>query len=300
MKDLAIIIPAYKADYLRQALDSLVRQTSKRFHVYICDDCSPYDLEAIVKEYEGKFPLSYHRFSDNLGSKDLVGQWKRSIECSGNEKWIWLFSDDDILEENCVASFYLSMEQHPKAELFHFNLKILDEFKNGKISVVSPYPQRLKAGEYLEAKLRGKLISYVVEFVFSRDLYNRVGGFVNYDLAWGSDFMTWLYMASETEEGIVSIDYPQTCVIWRRSSQNISPDRSRPILLRKLKALIGNAAFIKTQLKSNPEKYYPLKYSFRWIRFPIGEIWRNRGVLTNRDLFGLILRYIKEVLCKYK
>ena len=49
---LAIVIPAYKAKYLPETLDSLVAQTDKRFHVYIGDDKSPEDIETIVKRYD--------------------------------------------------------------------------------------------------------------------------------------------------------------------------------------------------------------------------------------------------------
>lgn len=298
MNDLAIVIPAYKKDYLYDALESLNHQTCKDFHVYICDDASPHDLEPIVKQFEGELPLSYHRFENNLGSQDLVGQWKRSIDCSIGEKWIWLFSDDDIMEPRCVESFYKSIKDHPEGELFHFNLKIRDEFAGGGVSETSPFPISLSAGEYLEAKLRGRIISYVVEFVFNRALYHRIGGFLNFDLAWGSDFLTWLLMASQTPKGIITIDDPQAKVVWRRSPQNISPDISRPIMKRKLKSLIKNASFIKDQLKKFPNKYSPLKYSFRWIRFPLGEIMRNKRFLTPKDTLELISTYFKEVILK--
>ena len=49
MKDtLAIIIPAYKPDYLEETLESLTKQTNKDFKIYIGDDASPFYLENIV------------------------------------------------------------------------------------------------------------------------------------------------------------------------------------------------------------------------------------------------------------
>lgn len=298
MAELAIIIPAYKRDFLRETLESLSCQTNRNFHVYIGDDCSPNDLESIVIEYAGRVPMTYHRFETNLGSKNLVGQWERCIGLSRDEKWLWLFSDDDLMEPHCVEAFYKTIQLHPAGELFHFNLKIKDDLKGGMIRDINYWPEQMSAGEYLESKLRGKVISYVVEFIFLRTLYERVGGFKNYDLAWGSDFMTWLHMASQNPEGIVTIEGKNRCIIWRKSAQNISPDKSRPILLRKLTSLIENATFIKEQLKNYAENYRPLKYSFRWIRFPLGEIYKNRKILKSKDVVSLVRYYIKNVILK--
>lgn len=52
MKRLAIIIPAYKENFLFETLQSLANQTNKDFNVYVGDDCSPYDLQSIVSRFE--------------------------------------------------------------------------------------------------------------------------------------------------------------------------------------------------------------------------------------------------------
>ena len=51
MKQLAIIIPAYKETFLRKALESIASQTCKDFTLYIGDDCSPNDLKSIVSDF---------------------------------------------------------------------------------------------------------------------------------------------------------------------------------------------------------------------------------------------------------
>ena len=101
---LAIIIPAYKATFLPAALDSIAMQTCKDFTLYVGDDCSPEPIGSIVEQYRDKIDLVYQRFDTNLGSKDLVAQWERCIAMSRDEPYIWLFSDDDVMEPNCVAT----------------------------------------------------------------------------------------------------------------------------------------------------------------------------------------------------
>lgn len=291
--DLAIVIPAYKATFLKETLESIALQTDKRFHLYIGDDCSPYNLSEIVDEFKDRIPLTYHRFETNMGGKDLVGQWERCITMTQGEPYIWLFSDDDVMEPRCVESFHNHKDSNPNDELIHFNIKRIDEFDNGKIIELPIFTPKMSAGEFLEAKLTGRIISFVVEFIFSRRLYERVGGFENFDLAWGSDFMTWLKMACVSKCGIKTIKGENCKVNWRYSDENISPDKSHPILVRKIKALIQNAVFIKNLMKKHPEEFAPLKYSFRWVRFPLGEIYRNSHFLTRSDIITLCREYSK-------
>lgn len=87
---LAIVIPAYKACFFREVLDSLAKQSRRDFTVYIGDDASPDDLESIVSDYKDQLDIFYFRFEQNWGGRDLVAHWERCIELS-DEPLIWLF-----------------------------------------------------------------------------------------------------------------------------------------------------------------------------------------------------------------
>lgn len=293
MKQLAIIIPAYKDSFLRQALDSIAAQSCKDFVLYIGDDCSPYHLNTIVEKYRNKIDIVYKRFENNLGGKDLVAQWERCIAMSQGEPYIWLFSDDDVMEPQCVKEF-LDLDNTTKENfLIHFNLKIIDESGIEDKSILKPYPQILSSKEYLDRKLylsKGDgLISFVVEFIFSRKVYEETRGFQNYDLAWGADFMTWLKFSSKLK-GIYTIDKKDACVRWRKSGLNISPNLTRPILLRKIHSLIQNAADIQRYLKKNG-----YSRSFKHSKFVWGEIWRNKESIKLEELKIYKNEYIKTV-----
>ena len=56
---LAIVIPAYKAKYLRDTLESISQQTCKNFTLYIGDDHSPEDIYSIVQQFENKINIIY-------------------------------------------------------------------------------------------------------------------------------------------------------------------------------------------------------------------------------------------------
>ena len=289
MKPLAIIIPAYKNTYLKDALESLLNQSCKDFTVYIGDDCSPYDLKSIVEAYSDKLDIVYHRFDSNAGGSNLVAQWERCIALSKNEPHIWLFSDDDVMQPKCVENFLLLPQNIKDNYIVHFDIGIIDEFENGKVKHVNPYPNCLTAKEYLDKKLAGELISFVVEFIFPRKIYNEAFGFQNYDLAWGADFMTWLKFANHCK-GIFSVSAENSLVLWRKSNENISPDKSYPILIRKIDALIENAEYIKSFLIENG--YAP---SFRYAKFVWGEILRNRASLKFKDIAKFRKQFVKKV-----
>ena len=108
---LAIIIPYYKLTYFEATLKSLANQNDKRFKVYIGDDASPEDCTTLLQKFEGQFDFIYHRFETNLGGISLTQQWERCIALSGDEEWLMILGDDDVLEANVVASFYEDLNE---------------------------------------------------------------------------------------------------------------------------------------------------------------------------------------------
>ena len=127
MTQLAIVIPAYKSTFLEATLTSLANQTNKNFNVYIGDDCSPSDLGRIIKKFHHKLKIKYVRFNSNFGGGDLIAQWERCIDLVQEEKWIWFFSDDDVMGKNCVQVFYDQIEQDDSYDLYHCNVRVINE-----------------------------------------------------------------------------------------------------------------------------------------------------------------------------
>lgn len=286
-KQLAIVIPAYKATFLPAALDSIAAQTSKDFTLYIGDDCSPADIAGIVDKYRDKIDIVYKRFDANLGGKDLVAQWERCIDMTQGEPWLWLFSDDDVMEANCVEEFYKAVKAYPKNGLFHFNVCGLDD-SSGTVKPLPQFPKHCSAKSYLEEKIKGHFVSFVVEFVVRRDIFFGCRRFQNFDLAWGSDFISWVKFADKAD-GIVTCD--NAMVLWRRSAENISPNISNPILYRKIKSLIDNAGWLLQFVKS---KGYG-GYYFFYTKYPLGEIYRAKERLSRKQKRELLNYYAETI-----
>lgn len=293
-KPLAIVIPAYKSTFLEQTLESIARQSDKNFRLYIGDDCSPHGLEDIVGKFKDRIDLVYRRFETNLGGHDLVAQWERCIAMTEGEPYIWLFSDDDIMDAECVAKFNALPKDIKENSIIHYDVRVIDE--NSKlINEASEFPEKLSAESYFGDKLHGRIVSYVVEFIFPRKIYEEVGGFQNFDLAWGSDFMTWIKMAAKAPNGIVTISDGASKVNWRSSGENISPNKSREIVIRKNKSLIENAGFIKGLINNGAIDPTQTGGKFRCLRFPLGDLKRNAASLSHSDILKLALTYTKKI-----
>ena len=240
MSRLAIVIPAYKSVFLEKTLSSIAGQTCRDFTVYIGNDFSPYNLKDKIETYRDLIDICYFEFEENLGGKDLVAHWERCIDMIRDEEWIWLFSDDDLMDPGCVDRFYSVLAQNPLSDIFHFNVTQIDANDN-LIRDLSSFPRIMTCEEYLERRLKGNLYSFVVEYIFRRSHFMEMGRFENFDLAWGSDDATWIKLSNRN--GIFNIDSAK--VYWRESQFNISPNYSNPeILNRKFASQVAFAKWI--------------------------------------------------------
>ncbi|KAF2509240.1 glycosyltransferase family 2 protein [Flavobacterium zhairuonense] len=269
--NLAIIIPAYKADFLDDALQSIANQTCKRFTLYIGDDCSPNNLYAIVCKYEGLIDIVYKKFAKNIGGYDLVGQWERCIDMVQEEEWLWLFSDDDIMTNNCVEEFYKYLDSDKEAQLLHFNVDIINEKgkceKQGNL-----FPSRLSSLDFFRRRMEGEIFSFAVEYVFTRKLYFQNGKFQKFDLAWCSDDATWVKFARDFD--ILTIN-SSAKVYWRYSGQNISSlNVDESILLRKLNSKLE---YLKWAINFFKDNRIALTYNrvskIKWVLLDLKEFY---------------------------
>lgn len=231
-KKLAIVIPAYKIEFFEDTLKSFSHQTCKDFTVYIGDDCSKDDFRSLVDRYRDCIDIVYHRFESNLGGQDLVAHWKRCIELTQDEPWLWLFSDDDCLDNNCVESFFKELRSTDNPfDIYHFNVDIINQV-GVVLRKTTSYPDIILCDDFYRKKELGKINSFVVEYIFSREIYKKVDGFQSFDLAWGSDIATWIKIGYE--KGIKTISNAR--VQWRQSDKNITPNVNNKMLERKLQA----------------------------------------------------------------
>lgn len=224
---LAVIIPAFKALYFRETLQSFTDQTNKNFTLYIADDCGPAEIKDISEEFSGKIDLRYVRFDKNMGNADLVGHWNRSIRLS-EESWVWLFSDDDIVLPNCVEKFYEALVNTSSGyDIYAFNTCLID--KNGETINISPsLPQKESVNEFIYHRLAGQRHNCAVNHIFSRQTFDDNNGLVRFELAWYSDDASWIAFAGR--KGFYTID---NAYVKFRSNSSANLSTPKPGYRRK-------------------------------------------------------------------
>jgi glycosyltransferase involved in cell wall biosynthesis len=239
---LAIVIPAFKPDFLHDTLESLANQTDRNFCVYIGDDASPHRLDLIIDGFRSHLNIYYKRFTTNLGGISLVAHWNRCISLT-SEPYLCLFSDDDIMSSDCVMNFYQSLAgTKSRFDLYRFNSAVIDSQGN-LIAYHSLHPRIESNTDFMLNRLQFKRMSFISEYIFKRKAYERENGFVDFPLGWYSDDASWIVFSRLT--GIYTIE--QAIAYWRLSGKNISTT-SNLTSYRKLKADILFARWIKSSI----------------------------------------------------
>ncbi|MDZ7720276.1 MAG: glycosyltransferase [Balneolaceae bacterium] len=267
--NLAIVLPAYKSEFLQKTLQSICNQTDQRFILYIFDDASPHNIEQITQQVSFDCKVKFKRFKRNLGKRSLTQQWERCIGETAEEDWIWLFSDDDIMTPDCVESFYKTVNVNPGFSAYRFNTKKVSV--NGKVIKENEFPEILDGAEFLNNKLSYKEESYIVEYVFSRRAYQEIDGFPDLPLAWTADDLFCLKLAQHG--GICSIKGGS--VHWRYSDSNISGRKNRKNALLKVNAALEFVDWIMEKpnitQKLKPREL-PITWYIRQIRSMLDQL----------------------------
>ena len=175
-----------------------------------------------------------------------------------NEEWIWLFSDDDLMEDNCIRDLNHQINLGIKEDVIHFNINIIDN-QDKLIRKTNAYPDHLSSADFFKKLYSWKIEARMPEFVLRRSTFEEKKGFVNFDLAWRSDNATIIKLAHPN--GIKSIDTSR--INWRYSNENISGINNLSMIRRKQDSTIKFFNWMDSFLKATKQKY------------PFGRIYRN-------------------------
>jgi len=280
---LAIVIPAYGADYLPAALDSLGSQTCREFVVLVADDASPADILGVVNEHSGGLDLRYVRFETNLGGRELTAHWNRAVR-STNAAWVMLMGDDDELDPGVVDCFYAALrETQGRFDLYRFNTRRIDGA--GVVRLINTDQPLLEgAVEFVNGRFREERSPYTCAHIFRRSAWERIGGFVSFPLAWCSDDATWAALG--LEKGIYTMVGPRAS--WRLSGKNIS-SRHPDTALRKLYAQCAYLRWLTDNLGAAPGQRWDAAVGLRLAAanwFHVG-LWRSECYIPFSDAVRL-------------
>lgn len=211
----SFVLPAYKAKYFRQAIDSILSQTYTEFELIIVNDASPENIESIVDSYSDK-RIKYYVNLDNIGGKELVKQWNHCISLSDSE-YVILASDDDIYDPEYLRTMDKLVSKYPNANVFRPRVQLIDNANN--IIRVDGYMVEYASMYEFMYMLHNRYITGGVPFyMFKREALLKLGGFYDYPMAWGSDDATAISLSRR--HGIISTT--EILFSFRMSGDNIT------------------------------------------------------------------------------
>ena len=305
MSMVSFILPAWKSRYLRDAISSILAQTSSNWELVVVDDCSPEPLKEIVDTFNDP-RIRYIRNEKNLGGQNLVRQWNHCITFATSD-YIVLAADDDLYKPTFCEEVIRLAEKYPQVDLIHSSVEQIDE--EGKhLWDDSILPEYTSKYEYLNWWLTGKSFTCIGNFVFKRTVLLELGGFIDFPCAFGSDIATPIALS---RNGVANTSEMLFC--FRQSTQHLSADSSR--FKEKLEAISQLSEWLQSidyEKPNNPkdQAFYEIKsidylhkkvvfdYFNLVIRFvpatKLPEYLRLCRMATPKDKFMMVLRWIKR------
>ena len=286
------LLPAYKTDYLRQSIKSILDQTYKDFTIYVSDDCSPYDIKSVVNCFNDR-RIVYNRNKENIGGENLVAHWNKILDYCTSE-FVIMASDDDLYSPFFLEEINNLVIKYPEINIFRSRVQNID--KDGIVFKKETIYEELSTQlEYVSQYYYTNHIQCIGNYVFKTKAIKENGGFHYFPLAWYSDFVTTVELSYN---GIVNTN--KILFSFRLSGKNISSSTrsDKKISKLKLKAVLEydlwiNDFFIKlnktslNKLDTNTLLFIESEHRDDFI----GNVLHYAHIISIKEIFNFIVKY---------
>lgn len=211
----SVSIPAYKATFLSECIDSILSQTYTNFEIIIVNDASPYNLDEVVARYTDE-RINYYKNEVGFGAEHVVGNWNKCLE-HANGDYVICMGDDDKLLPCCLEEYAKLISKYPDLNVYHALTEIIDENSNFS-RMQEMRPEREGVYSMIYGRLVNNRQQYIGDWLFRTDWLKEKGGYVDIPMAWGSDDLT-AYNAA-LGKGVANSQVPM--FQYRVNSQTIS------------------------------------------------------------------------------
>lgn len=224
------LLPAYKPQFLAEAIRSILQQTYQNFSVIISDDCSPHNLQEIVEKFDDP-RISYRRNAENMGGKSLVSHWNLLVNMAHSE-YLIMASDDDIYDPTFLEEIDSLTIKYPNADLLRARVRFING-ENQLLQEDLAFEEHVSSLKYIYDQYDLRMLKCMANFVFKTKPIQQEGGFLDFPLAWYSDIAT---VIRHSNHGVVNTR--DILFSFRCSGLNISSveQTDRNAALKKLDA----------------------------------------------------------------
>ena len=305
----SFVLPAYKNDYIKEAIDSILSQSYKDFELIIIDDASPYDLASIISLYDDK-RMSFYKNEENIGGRNLVENWNKCIKYAKGD-YVILASDDDIYSPFFLQQVDARIEEYPDVDIIRSRVNRIDS--NGTVTDIEHvYKPYMPFSEFVFYWSKG-IINCIANYVFKRTSLLNAGGFVDMPCAWFSDDITVVNMAingvATTEDALFYFRTSDKSVSWTFDKETIKKKWEangmfynwlNDTIIPKMKALPQNDIEILYQKNAifNVRNRVKIMYSQLISRYPHSrfieaiQMITSIHILYKKEKVHLLLDYI--------
>jgi glycosyltransferase involved in cell wall biosynthesis len=211
----SIGIPAYKAKYLKECIDSILLQTYNDFELIIVNDASPDNIEEIVFGYSDH-RITYYKNRKNIGAENVVDNWNKCLHYAKGEYFL-LMGDDDMMEPNYLHEFEKLIVKHSNFDVYHCRSYIINQ-DSEKVAITSVWAEIENVYDNILHRMKNSRQQFISDFVYRTSQLKNKGGFYKLPLAWGTDDIS-SFIAMDNK-GIAHTNIPLLC--YRRSPITIS------------------------------------------------------------------------------
>ncbi|MFZ4796180.1 MAG: glycosyltransferase family 2 protein [Bacteroidia bacterium] len=214
-KMVSVIIPAYKSEFLKDAISSVLSQSYTIIELIIVNDNSPNDITSVVKSFDD-IRIRYYENDSNLGRTDLVANWNKCLSYVTGD-YFSLLCDDDLYDPFFIERMVDLANKFPHTNVFRSRVKIIDS-DNEIIDYYPSSPEWESTTDYMWHVFKNYRWQTVTEFMYRTYHIRDCGGYVSLPLGWYSDFFS--VFVFSVEGGIVSTN--ECLVSFRMSGNNIT------------------------------------------------------------------------------
>lgn len=273
---ITILMATYNGEkYIKQQLDSLLKQTVQEFKIIIYDDCSSDNTFEILKSYQKKYPykIYLHKTDKNSGNAKYTFM-KMMIEYK--DDYLMLCDQDDVWFEDKVEKSLRKIKQVEKSLgagipiLVHTDLHVVDE----DLNTISKSYKKAMNSDFSITSLNSKLIQNTLTgctAIYNKALSELIFEEPKYMIM--HDW--WLMLIASAFGTIQSIDMPT--IYYRQHSNNSIGAKD----VRTLKYKINKLINYKDMQKAINDTYEQAYYFFY--------MYKNK--LTN-EKNNLLIQYI--------
>lgn len=270
----SITIPAFKARFLKECIESILAQTYENYELVIVNDASPEDLDSIVSSFEDS-RIRYYKNEIGFGGYNVVLNWNKCLDyCTGD--YMICMGDDDKLLPCCLEEYVKLIQQFPGLNVYHAWTQIIDD----NSSIISMTPDRgLLESSYsvMWHRIKGRR-QFMGDYLFNVDNLRTMGGFYFLPYAWGSDDIT--VWSAASKGGIANSQVPM--FQFRISALQIS---NIPHSEDKMKALDLRNRWMWVFLKKEPDDEFDRIYYHNLVNGMLDyDLNYNQRDLIERDI----------------